>query len=98
MADIAHFIGALVPTLLVSRLMLLVFKKWDGGYTRLVVANGVSLLVACLLGGMGMADGGAFAAGAAFATYAPAQAVWLAVDAWLYHRRQRMPPPSHPPA
>jgi hypothetical protein len=39
-----------------------------------------SWLVAAFIGGMGMADGGAFAGVEAAALYAPPQAVWFLVD------------------
>lgn len=86
--DIAFFIGALVPTFLVSRLLLLVTRGWAGGYRRLALCHAGSLLIASFIGGMGMADGGAFAGLDALLTYALPQAVWLAFDAWRLRRRQ----------
>lgn len=80
MSLVAFMIGALIPTLLVSRLILWLMRTWKGGVTRLCVAHTFSLAIAALIGGMGMADGGAFAGVAAAGTYLLPQAVWLAVD------------------
>ena len=81
MTTIAFFIGALVPTVLVSQLFLFVTRSWkEGGNIRLVVCHTVSLLLITFIGGMGMADGGAFAGAKALLAYAPAQAVWLVVN------------------
>jgi hypothetical protein len=85
MADLAEWVGALLPTFLISRLMLWLMRSWDGGVRRLIMAHMVALLIATLIGGMGMADGGAFAAAKAFMVFAPPQAVWLTAD-WLRRR------------
>lgn len=77
---IGQFAGALIPTLLVSRLLLWVTRKWNGGVSRYLAAHLVSLLIASLLGGMGRADGGAFAPIEAAAIYIGPQVVWLLVD------------------
>lgn len=87
MADIAFLIGALVPTLLLSRLVLLFLRKWEGGAQRLVFAHVVSLLGCTLLGGMGMADGGAFAPVQAFGAYVLPQLLWLLLDVWRLRRK-----------
>lgn len=83
-------IGGLVPTALVSRVALWLMRSWNGGVTRLVVAHLFSLAVVTLIAGMGMADGGAFAAARAFGIYAAPQAAWLLLDgALLFYRRRR---------
>ena len=88
--EIAFFVGALVPTLLVSRLLLVATRGWKrGGVVRLFCCNAGSLLIASALAGIGMADGGAFAGTEALITYAPAQAVWLIVDLVRTKRRPR---------
>ena len=78
----AQLIGALVPTFIVSRLLLWAMRSWDGGVTRLLVANGGSWLVAAFLGGLGMADGGAFAGLQAAALYFVPQTLWFGLDVW----------------
>lgn len=89
MADIGFFVGALLATFLVSRLLLLVTRGWSGGgYRRLALCHAGSLLIASFIGGIGMADGGAFAGAEAAATYVLPQAVWFAFDAWRLRRRQ----------
>ena len=82
MGTFPFFLGSLIPTFLLSRLFLWLMKTWDGGVRRLLLVHACSLLVAALLGGMGMADGGAFAGAAAAAVYAPGQLIWLLVDLW----------------
>jgi hypothetical protein len=87
MADLGFLIGALVPTFLLSRLLLWLTRGWsEGGVRRLLVCHAASLLVAAFLGGIGMADGGAFAGIEAAARYALPQAFWLAVDLWRLRR------------
>jgi len=88
MAYLAEIIGALLPTFLISRFTLWLMRSWDGGAQRLIVAHSGALLISTLIGGMGMADGGAFAPVPAFLIYAPAQAIWFFAD-WLRHRSKR---------
>lgn len=80
MAELGFFVGALVATFLISRLMLWLLKSWDGGAPRLVFAHAASWVAASFLAGMGMADGGAFAGARAAMSYALPQALWLIVD------------------
>lgn len=89
-----EIIGALAPTFLVSRLWLWLLRSWDGGLQRYLIAHSGSLLVAILLAGMGMADGGAFAPAMAAVIYAPAQAFWLIVDGLRYKRQNKKEPKS----
>lgn len=94
MADIGVLVGALIPTLVLSRLLLLAMRSWDGGLPRLLVANGGSLLIAALIGGMGMADGGAFAGMEALTLYALPQAVWLIMDIARHRKAIFKPRPA----
>lgn len=80
MAELGAFVGGLIPTLLISRLLLWLFRSWDGGATRLLVAHATSLILISFIAGMGMANGGAFAGASAVLTYALPQALWLIVD------------------
>ncbi|WP_188260837.1 hypothetical protein [Azospirillum tabaci] len=80
MAVVAQMVGGLVPTFFLRALMLWLLKSWDGGARKLVLANAVSLLIAALVGGMGLADEGAFAPLKAVSVYAIPQALWLAFD------------------
>lgn len=73
-------IGGLIPTYLISRLFLWLMKTWSGGSQKLFVAHGMSLVSVTLIGGIGMADGGAFAPIQALLTYFIPQAVCLIVD------------------
>tara|TARA_B100001094_G_C18112145_1_gene761834 strand:+ start:862 stop:1413 length:552 start_codon:yes stop_codon:yes gene_type:complete len=54
--------------------------KWDGGINRLIVAHVMSLICVGLIGGMGFADGGAFAAPKAIAIYSVPQLFWFIFD------------------
>lgn len=91
MAFIAAFAGGLVITFLVSRLVRVLFKsRPDPG--RSLIAAGVTLVVAVVLGGFGFADGGAPKFGSSLALYLPAVLVWLAVDV-LRARKAKTPVP-----
>jgi hypothetical protein len=89
MSYLAFFVGTLIPTAIASRLILIATRGWNGGMRRLVLAHVVSLLICGLFGGMGMADGGAFAGGQALIQYAPAQALWFLVDIYREKRAAR---------
>jgi hypothetical protein len=82
----AMTLGALIPTFLISRLYLWIMKSWDGGTRRLLVVHGGALLTGTLIGGMGFADGGAFAPLKALLSYALPQGLWFWFD---YARLQR---------
>ena len=91
MAEIGFFVGALVPTFLISRLGLWLTRQWPGGVTRLVTVHCVSLLLTAFVGGIGMADGGAFAGAEAAMGYALPQAIWLIVDLVRFTRLKPVP-------
>lgn len=77
---IAHMVGGLVPTLLLSRLLLWITQKWNGGLVRLVAVHVASWLLSTIIAGFGMADGGQWAGGRAAALYALPQLIWFAAD------------------
>lgn len=85
----AFIIGALVPTFLISRLILWLMRSWQGGVRRLALAHCTSLLLAAFIGGMGLADGGAFAGAEAALSYSLPQAFWFAVDLYRYRRANK---------
>lgn len=88
---VGQLIGGLLATFLLSRLLLWATRTWAGGVTRYLVAHSLSLALAALIGGMGMANGGAFAPMAAAAIYAIPQLFWLAVDLWRFQdKRSRL--------
>lgn len=89
MSFIATSIGALIPTFFLSRLLLWLMRTWNGGTKRLAGAHAGALLVASFVGGMGMADGGAFAGTQAMAMYALPQGLWFLLD--LYRQRSGKP-------
>lgn len=74
------FSAGLVPTYLLRRLFMWLTKRWDGGLGRMLVCNMLSLAVATIAAGFGMADGGPFKGGTAFFTYAIPQACWVFYD------------------
>jgi hypothetical protein len=45
---VGGFIGAFIPTFLLSRLLLWLLKKWDGGTRKIILVHAVSL-TACIL-------------------------------------------------
>lgn len=76
---IGELAGALVPTFLVSRLLLWLTKNWHGGALRLLLVHIVTAAIACTISAFGHADGGPLN-WASSDVYLLAQAVWLAVD------------------
>lgn len=86
---ISFFVGGLLPTLFCSRLLLLLMIKWDGGTQKIVLANLISLVMCGFIGGMGMADGGAFAGAKAIALYALPQLFWLSFDMFKNAKAKR---------
>jgi hypothetical protein len=57
MAYLFFFLGALIPTFLVSRLILLILIKWNGSYLKYIVGNFIALAIVTVLAGYGMAEG-----------------------------------------
>jgi len=88
MAYLAEITGALLSAFLISLFTLWLMRSWDDGAQRPIVAHSGALPISTSIGGMGMADGGAFAPVPAFLIYAPAQAIWFIAD-WLGHRAKR---------
>jgi hypothetical protein len=81
------FAGALVGVFLVSRLLLWLMRTWEGGLTRLSIANCFSWILASFFGGMGM--------GLRAATiYIVPQSVVMVFDVSVYLWRQKNQPPA----
>jgi hypothetical protein len=72
--------GGLIPTFLISRLLLWLFRSWSGGVRRIVVIHTISLLLASLIAGIGMADSGPFAPFKALTIFSLPQAAWVIFD------------------
>jgi len=87
MAIVGFFVGASISTFLLSRLLLWLMRSWKGGRNRLFTAHFFSLVIASLLAGMGMADGGAFAGVRALGLYLVPQSIWLLFD--LFRERAK---------
>ena len=45
----ATFLGALIPTAIVSRIFLLVTKRWEGGAYRIVMVHALSLITSWMI-------------------------------------------------
>mgnify|MGYP003678495563 CR=1 FL=1 len=89
---LGQIVGAVIITFLLSRLILLMMRSWDGGYWRLVLVHLFTWVTSALIAGIGMADGGPFMGAYAAMIYGPAVLFWLFVDAtWLAIRRKRNP-------
>lgn len=90
MALLGFLAGGLLATLLVSRLIFLAMRSWDGGYPKAILGNLFSWITASLIAGIGMADGGPFAGSKAAILYGIPQLVWLVVDLLReFFRRRR---------
>ena len=84
MGIVADFVGGLIPTFIISRMLMWVMRSWNGGVSRLLLIHSISLLIISFIGAMGMADGGAFAGARAAALYAVPQIVWFLADLWRH--------------
>ena len=65
---------ALVASFLVSRLLLRLMKRWDGGYPRLIVVNAIALILTVIV--VAASEGG----GRDIPEYVCAQLFWLVFD------------------
>jgi len=89
---VAYLVGAFGSTFLVSRSMLWLLGKWDGGKLpapngRLYAAHALAAVIIFAAAGFGLADGGPFAGLAAAKYFAPPVLFWLVVD--LVRQRQK---------
>ena len=82
MYDLGALFGALVITLLVTRLFRRVWRSRPEP-TRSLLAAGATFLLAAALGAFGFADGGPPRFGYAVALYLPPVVLWLIVDLGL---------------
>lgn len=92
-AILGLYTGALVATLVLSRLMLLLLRHWKGGTRRLLVAHGMVCVVLLLTTLLRLKEGPQVLVWALI-VYGPAEAVWLLMDLWRNRRRDA--PPSAP--
>jgi hypothetical protein len=83
MAGLAEFAGALILTLMLSRAALRWVRK-PAGSSRLLITHGLVAVLAVSLGTLGFGD-----IAYSFWLYAPATAIWLAVD--LFRARRGLP-------
>ena len=79
---LAFFVGAFVLVWVVSRTIRRLLFKESSGWKRAIAPNLGTLVVATVLGGLGMADGGSPQFLNALLQYLPPIAVWVALDAW----------------
>jgi hypothetical protein len=77
---IGIIVGGLIITFIVSRLLTLVFRRWLANPKALVAANLATLVIATVIGGFGLADGGAPKFVLAFAQYTIPVLIWLVFD------------------
>jgi|SRR5271155_3203028 len=94
MADIGKFIGALLATYLLSRLLFWLVKSWDGGTRKVVLVHAMSLTICGLLGGMSFAADGAFAGAYALTVYAVPQFIWMAIDLLRLRKQSQITVPT----
>jgi len=90
---VAYLVGSLGSTFLVSRAMLWLLRKWDGGklpfqHGRLYVAHALTSVIIFAAAGFGLADGGPFAGLAAAKYFTPPLLFWLVLDL-VRHRAER---------
>lgn len=86
--EAAMVLGALVPSGIVSRLLLLLTKRWRRSIRLLIAVHVVSGALSCLISALGHADGGPLDWSYS-GIYLAAQAVWFVVDV-VRERRRRL--------
>lgn len=95
MNGLGFVLGALLITFLLSRVALWLMRSWQsGGAARLALAHLLSFIICTLIGGFGLADGGAFEGAKAAAIYGLPQTIWLVIDLlrhWLRSKRKSQP-------
>ncbi|TPK96410.1 hypothetical protein FJ934_09710 [Mesorhizobium sp. B2-4-12] len=86
----AVLLGALVPTFLLSRLLLWITKRWNGGVARLLLVHVICGALAIIAAAYGYSNTGApdWSRGP---VYIVAQLIWLVVDFVRDRRRQSQP-------
>lgn len=95
MESLGSFVGALIATFIVSRILILLLPKRDG---REIAAFFLSLAICWALVAFGSANGGPPVWEAGW-TYVVPQIVWLCVDLFRLHSRQQdAPAPASPQA
>jgi len=94
MAYLAFLVGGLIICYLISRLLLRVFKSIANPSQRVAFSHLATLGIATLLGGFGMADGGAPRFGHAFAQYLIPVVLLAIVDFVRLARSRTAPPPQ----
>ncbi|TPI40943.1 hypothetical protein FJW07_06665 [Mesorhizobium sp. B3-1-9] len=88
----AMLLGALVPTFLLSRLLLWITKRWNGGVPRLLVVHVICGALAVVAAAYGYSHTGA-PDWSRSPLYVVAQLIWLIVD-FLRGRRRRQSQPA----
>ena len=94
-ALLADFVITLLPTFVLSRLLLWATRFWSGSVVRLIVVHLASLALCASLAlfldavGWLAAEGVSGQPLAALALFAPGQLAWLLVDAFGLARRRR---------
>ena len=83
---IAIWIGALLPTVIVSRLVLLALKRWDAGTTKLIIAYAISWVICVVITSFGAADGGPNNYLRGIINNTPPLALWMVLDFLVYRR------------
>ncbi|RWI42825.1 MAG: hypothetical protein EOR88_26510 [Mesorhizobium sp.] len=86
----AMLLGALVPTFLLSRLLLWVTKSWNGGVLRLLLVHIICGALAVVASAYGYSANGA-PDWSHSSVYMVAQLIWLIVDFVRGRRRQSQP-------
>jgi|GEM_PF-998254 len=86
----AMLLGALVPTFLLSRLLLWITKRWNGGVARLLLVHVICGALAVLAAAYGYSHTGAPDWSRSL-VYIVAQLIWLIIDFVRGRRRQSQP-------
>ena len=88
-AFLTDFLISIVPTFLVSRLLLWITKRWSDSAVRLIVVHCVALGLCVVAGSWVFVGNGTVPVIAALALFAPGQWAWFLVDAFRLVLRKR---------
>jgi hypothetical protein len=88
-AFLTDFVMSIVPTFLVSRLLLWITKRWSDSAVKLIVVHCAALGLCVLVGSWVLVGTGSEPVIAALALFAPGQLAWFLIDTFRLVLRGR---------
>jgi hypothetical protein len=88
-AFISDFIISIVPTFVVSRVLLWITTQWSNGLVRLAAVHGTSLAVCVAAGAFAFEGINSSPLVGAIALFAPGQLAWFLIDLFRFVLQRR---------